>query len=154
MNWHFSSKFKKVFFLIPLIIFTNPVYADNSEIQMDWLIEGELNEQSVTAKESEIILNYEENIEDSKSTKPIYDKFITNNQYSIGDYKITINSEEGQILNGVLVEQRDVRQDSFQHKIKYYDRFSDGYVQIAEALLDPIGDSKYLSHCLYHQCFG
>ena len=144
MNWYFSLKFKKIIFLIPLIIFTNPVYADNSEIQMDWLIEGELDDQSVTAKESEIILNYEENIEDSKSTKPIYDKFITNNQYSIGDYKITINSEEGQILNGMLVEQRDIRQDSFQHKIKYYDRFSDGYVQVAEALLDPIGDSKYL----------
>ena len=144
MNWYFSLKFKKIIFLIPLIIFTNPVYADNSEIQMDWLIEGELDEQSVTTKESKIISNYEENIDDLKSTKPIYDKFITNSQYSIGDYKITINSEEGQILNGVLVEQRDTRQDSFQHKIKYYDRFSDGYVQIAEALLDPIGDSKYL----------
>jgi hypothetical protein len=144
MNWHFSLKFRKIIFLIPLIIFANPVYADNSEIQMDWLIEGELDEQSVTTKESKIISNYEENIDDLKSTKPIYDKFITNSQYSIGDYKITINSEEGQILNGVLVEQRDTRQDSFQHKIKYYDRFSDGYVQIAEALLDPIGDSKYL----------
>jgi len=44
----------------------------------------------------------------------------------------------------MLVEQRDIRQDSFQHKIKYYDRFSDGYVQVAEALLDPIGNSKYL----------
>ena len=144
MNWHFSLKFRKIIFLIPLIIFANPVYADNSEIQMDWLIEGELDEQSITTKESKIISNYEENIDDLKSTKPIYDKFITNSQYSIGDYKITINSEEGQILNGVLVEQRDTRQDSFQHKIKYYDRFSDGYVQIAEALLDPIGDSKYL----------
>ena len=144
MNWHFSLKFRKIIFLIPLIIFANPVYADNSEIQMDWLIEGELDEQSITTKEYKIISNYEENIDDLKSTKPIYDKFITNSQYSIGDYKITINSEEGQILNGVLVEQRDTRQDSFQHKIKYYDRFSDGYVQIAEALLDPIGDSKYL----------
>ena len=50
MNWYFSLKFKKIIFLIPLIIFTNPVYADNSEIQMDWLIEGELDDQSVTAK--------------------------------------------------------------------------------------------------------
>lgn len=143
MNRYFSLKFRKIIFLIPLIIFTNPVHADDSEIQMDWLIEGELDQQSAT-KESKIISNYKENIEDSKSAKPIYDKFITNNQYSIGDYEITINSEEGQILNGVLVEQRDTRQDSFQHKIKYYDRFSDGYVQVAEALLDPIGDSKYL----------
>ena len=144
MHLHFSSKFRKIIFLIPLIVFTNSVYADDSEIQIDWLIEGELDQQSATSKESEIISNYKENIENSKSTKPIYDKFITNNQYSIGDYKITINSEEGQILNGMLVEQRDIRQDSFQHKIKYYDRFSDGYVQVAEALLDPIGDSKYL----------
>ena len=144
MHLHFSSKFRKIIFLIPLIVFTNSVYADDSEIQIDWLIEGELDQQSATSKESEIISNYKENIENSKSTKPIYDKFITNNQYSIGDYKITINSEEGQILNGMLVEQRDIRQDSFQHKIKYYDRFSDGYVQVAEALLDPIGNSKYL----------
>jgi len=117
MNQHFLLKFRKIIFLIPLIIFTNPVYADNLEIQMDWLIEGELDEQSAT-KESEIISNYKDNMDNSKSTKPIYDKFITNNQYSIGDYKITINSEEGQILNGMLVEQRDIRQDSFQHKLK------------------------------------
>ena len=62
----------------------------------------------------------------------------------LGDYKITIDSEEGQILNGMLIEQRDLRQESFKHKIKYYNRFSDGYVEIAEALLNPIGDSKYL----------
>ena len=109
---------------------------------MDWLVEGQIDDQNVTQKEAEIVSSYEELV--SENQKPIYDKFITNNQYSIGDYKITIDSEEGQMLNGVLIEQRDTRQDSFQHKIKYYDRFSDGYVQIAEALLDPIGNSKYL----------
>ncbi|MGY5150003.1 MAG: hypothetical protein ACW9W3_08050 [Candidatus Nitrosopumilus sp. bin_68KS] len=126
-----------------VIFITIPVYADDSEIQMDWLIEGEIDEQSSTKQEAEIVSSYEELIK-KESAKPIYDKFITNNQYAMGDYKITIDSEEGQILNGKLIEQRDLRQDSFEHKIKYYDRFSDGYIEIAEALLDPIGDSKYI----------
>lgn len=132
----------KILLFVPLIFVVNPVFADDTEIKMDWLIEGQINKQSVTSQQSEIVSSYEELA--VTNAKPIYDKFITNNQYSIGEYKITIDSEEGQILNGVLIEQRDLRQESFQHKIKYYDRFSDGYVQIAEALLDPIGDSRYL----------
>ncbi|NNL59206.1 MAG: hypothetical protein HKP31_07095 [Nitrosopumilus sp.] len=142
----FSTKFRRILFLIPLILFSNIAYADEAEIEMDWMIEGQIDEQSVTTKESKIISNYEDIVkeENNKSKKPIYDKFVTNNQYSIGDYKIKIDSEDGQILNGVLIEQRDLQQESFKHKIKYYDRFSDGYVEIAEALLDPIGDSKYL----------
>ena len=143
MNNHFSQNFKKTIFLIPLILITNPVYADNAEIQMDWLIEGQINEQNISSKESELLSGYVQD-ENLKSTKSVYDKFITDNQYSFGDYKITIDSEEGQIIAGMLIEQRDLRQESFQQKIKYFDRFSDGYVEIAEALLDPIGDSKYL----------
>ena len=143
MNNHFSQNFKKFIFLIPLILITNPVYADNTEIQMDWLIEGQINEQNISSKESELLSGYVQD-ENLKSTKPVYDEFITANQYSFGDYKITIDSEEGQIIAGMLIEQRDLRQESFQQKIKYFDRFSDGYVEIAEALLDPIGDSKYL----------
>ena len=136
------NNFKIILFLLPLIFLVNTAYADDTQIQMDWLIEGEIDKQSVTQKEAEIVSSYEELVSENK--KPIYDKFITNNEYSIGDYKITIDSEEGQMLNGVLIEQRDTRQESFKHKIKYYDRFSDGYVEIAEALLDPIGDSRYL----------
>ena len=137
----FKKEFATIFLLLPLIV-VNPAFAESAEIQMDWLIEGQLKEKTVTTQEAEIVSNYEELIE--KEAKPIYDKFITGNKYSMGDYKITIDSEEGQVLAGMLIEQRDLRQESFQHKIKYYDRFSDGYVQIAEALLDPIGDSRYL----------
>ena len=137
----FKKEFATIFLLLPLIV-VNPAFAESTEIQMDWLIEGQLEEKTVTTQEAEIVSNYEELIE--KEAKPIYDKFITGNKYSMGDYKITIDSEEGQVLAGMLIEQRDLRQESFQHKIKYYDRFSDGYVQIAEALLDPIGDSRYL----------
>ena len=142
---HKLSDFKNIiatFFLLLSLIIVNPAFAESSEIQMDWLIEGQIDKQTVTPQEAEVISSYEEVLE--KDVKLIYDKFITNNKYSVGDYKITIDSEEGQILNGMLIEQRDLRQDSFKHKIKYYDRFSDGYIEIAEALLDPIGDSKYL----------
>ena len=139
--FYFKKELTTIFLLIPLII-VNPAFAESPEIQMDWLIEGQIEKETVTTQEAKIVSNYEELAK--KEVKPIYDKFITGNKYSIGDHKITIDSEEGQVLAGVLVEQRDLRQDSFQHKIKFYDRFSDGYVQIAEALLDPIGDSKYL----------
>ena len=139
---HFTVELLKILFLLPLIFLVNPAFAESAEIQMDWLIEGQIDKQDVTSQEAEIVSSYEELAE--KEVNPIYDKFITGNKYSMGDYKITIDSEEGQILNGVLIEQRDLRQESFQHKIKYYDRFSDGYIQIAEALLDPIGDSRYL----------
>ena len=146
MGMDFSLRFNKLLFLLPLIIFANPAYAQEIEIQMDWIIEGELNEQKITQKESEIVSSYEELIEEenTKSEKPAYYKFITNNEYAIGDHKITIDSEEGQMLNGMLIEQRDLQDESFKHKIKYYDRFSDGYVEVAEALLEPIGNNKYL----------
>ena len=139
------NNISKFLLLLPLIILVNPIYADDTQIQMDWIIEGQIDENNITSKEAEIVSSYEELVsENTEPPKPIYDKFVTNNQYSIGDYEITINSEEGQILNGVLIEQIELQDESFKHKIKYYDRFSDGYIQIAEALLDPIGDNKYL----------
>lgn len=73
-----------------------------------------------------------------------YDRFVTGNQYSVGDYRISIFSEEGQLLNQIIIDQRELQAESFRHKIKYYDRFSDGYVEIAEALLDPISKQMYL----------
>lgn len=146
MHLLFSFKFKKFIFLLPLIIFVNSAYAEETKIQMDWLIEGQLEKQNITKEEFQIVSSYEELAadENTQTQKPVYTEFITNNKYSTGDYVITIDSEEGQILNGVLIEQRDLQDESFKHKIKYFDRFSDGYVEIAEALLDPIGNNKYL----------
>ena len=142
----FPKNFMKILLLISLILFTNSAHANEVEIEMDWIIEGQINDQSITTKESEIISNYEGITKENniKSQQPIYDKFVTNNKYSMGDYKITIDSEEGQILNEVVVGQQKLQDESFKHTIKYYDRFSDGYIEIAEALLDPIGNSKYL----------
>lgn len=145
MILHNLLKFKIIIFLLSFVFLVNVAYADDTQIQMDWLVEGQVDKHSVTSQETEIISSYEKLVaENIEPTKPIYDKFITDNKYSIGNHKITIDSEDGQILNGVLIEQKDLRDESFKHKIKYYDRFSDGYVEIAQALLDPIGNSKYL----------
>lgn len=116
----------------------NPVFA--ADFEMDWIIEGQANLREASSKEAKIVSSYEGVIDE----KPIYDRFVTGNQYSIGDYKITIESEEGQMLNEMIIEQQELQKDSFKHKIRYYDRFSDGYVEIAEALLDPIGYNKYI----------
>lgn len=132
-----------LFFAISITLLFTPAFAQEVNFEMDWIIEGQVHEQE-TSQEAEIISSYEKLIEDDKPKRQIYDKFVTNNQYSIGDYKIIIESEEGQMLNGMIIEQQELQKDSFKHKIRYYDRFSDGYVEVAEALLDPIGNNKYL----------
>ena len=55
---------KKLFLLFPLIILINPIYADDTQIQMDWIIEGQIDDNNITSKESEIvsILNWKPSI--------------------------------------------------------------------------------------------
>ena len=80
----------------------------------------------------------------STETKEFED-LITGSGFTVGTRLITIDSEEGQILNQMLNEQRQINKDNFFHMIKYLDRYSDGYVELAEALLDPVKKQKYLS---------
>ena len=75
-----------------------------------------------------------------------YDDFITGSGYTIGDRLISIDSEEGQILNQILIDQKKIDKENFLHMIKYLDRYSDGYVELAEALIDPVKQQKYQSH--------
>ena len=58
----FKKKFATIFLLLPLIL-VNPAFAESTEIQMDWLIEGQLEEETVTTQEAEIVSNYEELVE-------------------------------------------------------------------------------------------
>ena len=88
--------------------------------------------------------NNEKSIKIATETEDFED-FITGSGYTIGDRIITIDSEEGQILNKMLIEQRQINKDNFFHMIKYLDRYSDGYVELAQALLDPVKKQKYLS---------
>ena len=138
-------------FLLP-IVFINPVFGETIEVEIDWIIEG----QTKITKSSSIIESVDEiSIIDEQKNNLIddvnltnlepYDDFITGSGYTIGDRLISIDSEEGQILNQILIEQKKINKENFFHMIKYLDRYSDGYVELAEALIDPVKQQKYLS---------
>ena len=134
------------------IIFINPVFGEPVEVEIDWIIEGQAKitkPSSVVEPVVEISLTDEQKnnfIDDVDLTNlEPYDDFITGSGYTIGDHLISIDSEEGQKLNQILIEQKKINKDNFFHMIKYLDRYSDGYIELAEALIDPVKQQKYLS---------
>ena len=140
-----------ILFLMP-IIFINPVFGEPVEVEIDWIIEG----QTKITKSPPVVESIDEiSIIDEQKNNLIddidltnlepYDDFITGSGYTIGDRLISIDSEEGQILNQILIDQKKIDKENFLHMIKYLDRYSDGYVELAEALIDPVKQQKYLS---------
>ena len=141
-------------FLI-IISLSIPVYADSKDIEVDWIIEGQepivksaphtidieekFQNTSIIDEQINNFLNPENNLPQDLAVD-----FITGSGYMIGDYEITIESREGQILNELLLEQRNTNKENFFHMIKYLDRYSDGYVELAEALIDPVIEQQYL----------
>ena len=134
------------------IIFINPVFGEPVEVEIDWIIEGQtkiIKPSSVVEPIDEISNTDEQKNDliddvDLTNLEP-YDDFITGSGYTIGNRLISIDSEEGQKLNQILIEQKKINKDNFFHMIKYLDRYSDGYVELAEALIDPVKQQKYLS---------
>ncbi|MDC0154577.1 hypothetical protein OAJ02_07620, partial [Nitrosopumilus sp.] len=119
-----------------------------------WIIEGQILPENSSSNESNSESSDEndsvikEQIENFLSTEnelveTIEEDFITGSGYTIGNRIITIDSEEGQALNKLLIEQKKLNRDNFFHMIKYLDRYSDGYVELAEALLDPVRIQNY-----------
>ena len=131
----------KYFFigLCVFFLFLCPVaYGDISEIEVDWILEDQYDNESIISEKNsvnEIIEFYDEH--------EIFSEFITNNQYTIGGEKIDVHSKEGQLLNKILIEQKKINKENFLHMIHYLDRYSDGYIELAEALLDPVNQQKY-----------
>ncbi|MBT3329692.1 MAG: hypothetical protein HN384_07145 [Nitrosopumilus sp.] len=126
------------------------MFAESDDLEIDWIIEGQteilISESSSTGTSitDQQIDNFVSSNDDVFTD--VYDDFITNSGYMIGNNEITINSKEGQLLNQILIEQKEINRDNFFHMIKYLDRYSDGYVELAEALLDPVKEQKYQSH--------
>ena len=95
-----------------------------------------------------IISIFEEQIKnflspENKISDDVVEDYITGSGYMFGGREISIDSKEGQILNQILIEQREINEDNFFHTIKYLDRYSDGYVELAEALIDPVRQQNY-----------
>ena len=134
---------------------TNSTYAEPEDVEIDWVIEGQIPKvESVPTDESDVNLIpensslFEEQIEnfilpENKISDEIAEDYITGSKYMLGNKEITIDSREGQFLNKILIEQREINKENFFHMIKYLDRYSDGYVELAEALLDPVRKQQY-----------
>jgi hypothetical protein len=137
------------FFILFLtsIIFINPVFSDSTDIEIDWLIEGQIPIASSEINvESDSIMGEQINniiSTENKILEDVAEDYITGSQYMIGDHEITIDSKEGQLLNELLIKQKQTDKDNFHHMIKYLDRYSDGYVELAEALIDPVRQQNY-----------
>ena len=132
----------KYFFIgiITLFLFLCPAaYGEISEIEIDWIIEGQDDNTSSTTEKNDV-----KKIIEFDDENKIFSEFVTNNHYWAGDKKIDIHSAEGQLLNKLLLEQKEISKENFLHMIHYLDRYSDGYIELAEALLDPVNQQKYL----------
>ena len=134
-------------FGLPTITFAQPV-----DVEIDWIIEGQapivksevstesnIKNDSIIEEQINNFLSPQNEISDDA-----VEDFITGSEYMIAGRVITIESKEGQILNQILLEQREINKDNFFHMIKYLDRYSDGYVELAEALIDPVRQQNYL----------
>ena len=138
------------------IVSISPIFAEPVDVEIDWTIEGQpkiiVNPSTEKSIEDNIGIDVntinekiqKKSLGTSTETKEFED-LITGSGFTVGTRLITIDSEEGQILNQMLNEQRQINKDNFFHMIKYLDRYSDGYVELAEALLDPVKKQKYLS---------
>ncbi|MDC0229210.1 hypothetical protein OAJ71_04350, partial [Nitrosopumilus sp.] len=138
------------------IFLISPVFAEPVDVEIDWTIEGQpktivnpSTEESIEDNHDTDVNTINEKIQkkslDVSTETQEFEDLITGSGFTIGTRLITIDSEEGQILNQMLIEQRDINKDNFFHMIKYLDRYSDGYVELAEALIDPVKKQKYLS---------
>ena len=127
----------------------SPVFAEPIEVKIDWLIEGQSimeTPSSETIDLNQIIVEKDNFVSQNNSFNvDVFEDFVTGSGYTIGDRIITIDSEEGQTLNQILIEQKKIDKDNFFHMIKYLDRYSDGYIELAEALIDPVKKQQYQS---------
>ena len=138
------------------IVSISPIFAEPVDVEIDWTIEGQ--PKTIVNPTTEDFIDYTPGIDVNTINEKIqkkslgtstetkeFEDLITGSGFTVGTRLITIDSEEGQILNQMLNEQRQINKDNFFHMIKYLDRYSDGYVELAEALLDPVKKQKYLS---------
>ena len=138
------------------ILSISPVFAEPVEVEIDWIIEGQpktivdpSSSEHVEETQNNDVYQFDEQ-NNEKSIKIAtetedFEDFITGSGYTISGRIVTIDSEEGQLLNQLMIKQKQINKDNFFHMIKYLDRYSDGYVELAEALLDPVKKQRYLS---------
>ena len=125
-----------------------PLFAEEEEIL--WFLEGgSLVSEPIQKEEYDRKNIFNDNSDESQrlelSILDIHDgDFVSGSSYSIDGKEISSTSQQGKSLNELLLQQKENWRQNWLHKIQYYDRYSDGYIELAEAMLDPVGDPDYI----------
>ena len=110
------------------IFLISPVFAEPVDVEIDWTIEGQpksivnpSTEESIEDNLGIDVNTINEKIQkkslDTSTETQEFEDLITGSGFTIGTRLITIDSEEGQILNQMLIDQRDINKDNFFHMI-------------------------------------
>ena len=92
----------------------NPVFGEPADIEIDWVIEGQPSKSQMTSKtpmDNSSILEEQINnflSSENKIFPDVAEDYITGSQYMIGDHEITIDSKDGQLLNQLLIKQKQI----------------------------------------------
>ena len=124
---------------------------------MKWIIEDQYRTSEFDSSD---VSNIFENIFDGKNSDKDKSKktvelelsilklhegdFVSGNSYTINGERIPSASIDGQLINELLLNQKETMRDNWLHKIKFHDRYDDGYIELAQAMLDPVGDPDYI----------
>ena len=142
------------------ILSISPVFAEPVEVEIDWMIEGQpkiIVNPSPSEPVEETQNNDVNQFDEQNNEKSLkidtetedFEDFITGSGYTISGRIITIDSEEGQLLNQLMIKQKQINKDNFFHMIKYLDSILMGMLNLQKALLDPVKNKDiYLQVCL------
>ena len=108
-----------VLFLIS-IISISPVFGEPIEVEIDWVIEGQpvITKSSsipeIISKKSSLIEKQIDNFvsPENKLLDEVAVDYITGSRYMLGGQEITIDSKEGQLLNQILIQQKQINKDN------------------------------------------
>ena len=155
-----SICFWTLFFVTCILFTTIPTYAE--DIHVKWIIEDQPeileSNNGIYSKESGIFGRETQSDKEQKKSnadeKPVKLKisilehkdgdYVSGSLYNKDDLYISPTSPEGMKINELLIEQKQHWKENWLHKIKYWDRFGDGYIVLAEAMLEPIDGGRYV----------
>ena len=152
-----------------VICFSNSLLSTSfsEEEKIKWIIEDQqitsesiVKQHTTTKADNSDAVNIFKNIFDGKNFDTVKSEqtvelelsilklhegdFFSGNTYTKDGEDISSASLEGQSINELLLKQKEVMRENWLHKIKYHDRYDDGYIELAQAMLDPVGNPDYI----------
>ena len=106
------------------IFFISPAFAEPVDVEIDWTIEGQTKtivnpsiSEPINQNQDNDVNTFNEKIQ-KKSLEVSaeieeFEDLVTGRGYTLGTKLMTMDSEEGKILNQVRLEQRQINKDNF-----------------------------------------